>query len=459
MLSKNISILIPIDEELPEIIHSFSLKENLIMLKIGSECIIEAKKYITNLTQEEIYNKLKDDSLENIKKLEMDVIFQKELTKQMKLLEKERTDFEIQRTSDIYKDKENQLNVKIDKLQETILLLKEELNQYKNHKDIIIHQELSKEREKYDLIISEKNKQLSRLNDSFEKITNKTNSTKGIDGEKTFSDFANTFRDFKGFEIIDKTKQSGEGDFHLKFEEFNILADAKNYKKTIPSSEREKIKIDLIKNDHIHFAWLVSLNTNIDKYDKSPIMYEWINTNKCIIYINHLLQFENPSQILRIVWFTCKELFKMIKEDNTDINELTSLREKQYKMTDKIKNIRKIIRELNTTIGQFKKQVDSVDYELKDILETETTELIDSNYSIFDDWWEKIILITGNQSDIILSTDLWYKFRQENKDIIKQFTITPDKFKQFIKSKLPMSSYNIRSNNGAFDIKGIKLKE
>jgi hypothetical protein len=459
MLSKNISILVPIDEEIPEVIHSFTLKENLIMLKIGSECIIEAKKYITNLTQEEIYNKLKDESLESIKKLEMDVTLQKELTKQIKLLEKERTDFEIQRTSDIYKDKENQLNVKIDKLQETILLLKEELNQYKNHKDVIIHQELTKEREKYDLIISEKNKQLSRLNDSFEKITNKTNSTKGIDGEKTFSDFASTFRDFKGFEIIDKTKQSGEGDFHLKFEEFNVLADAKNYKKTIPSSEREKIKIDLIKNDHIHFAWLVSLNTNIDKYDKSPIMYEWINTHKCIIYINHLLQFENPSQILRIVWFTCKELFKMIKEDNTDMNELTSLREKQYKMTDKIKNIRKIIRELNTTIGQFKKQVDSVDYELKDLLETETTELIDSNYSIFDDWWEKIILITGNQSDIILSTDLWYKFRQENKDIIKQFTITTDKFKQFIKSKLPMSSYNIRSNNGAFDIKGIKLKE
>jgi len=459
MLSKNISVLVPIDEDIPEVIHSFSLKENLIMLKIGSECIIEAKKYITNLTQEEIYNKLKDESLESIKKLEMDVTLQKELTKQMKVLEKERTDFEIQRTSDIYKDKENQLNVKIDKLQETILLLKEELNQYKNHKDVIIHQELTKEREKYDLIISEKNKQLSRLNDSFEKITNKTNSTKGIDGEKTFSDFASTFRDFKGFEIIDKTKQSGEGDFHLKFEEFNVLADAKNYKKTIPSSEREKIKIDLIKNDHIHFAWLVSLNTNIDKYDKSPIMYEWINTHKCIIYINHLLQFENPSQILRIVWFTCKELFKMIKEDNTDMNELTSLREKQYKMTDKIKNIRKIIRELNTTIGQFKKQVDSVDYELKDLLETETTELIDSNYSIFDDWWEKIILITGNQSDIILSTDLWYKFRQENKDIIKQFTITTDKFKQFIKSKLPMSSYNIRSNNGAFDIKGIKLKE
>ena len=458
MLSKKIFINIPFDQEIPNEIHSFTLTENFIMLQIGSQCIQETKKHITNLTQDEIYHKLKEESFENIKKLEMDLLLQKEMTKQIKQLEKERTDFEIQRTTDIYKDKESQLNVKIDKLQETILLLKEQLNQHQHHKDLIIHEELLKEREKYDLLITEKNKQLSRLNDSFEKITNKTNSTKGIDGEKTFSDFANTFRDFKGFEIVDKTKQSGEGDFHLKFEEFDILADAKNYKKTIPSSEREKIKIDLIKNEHIHFAWLVSLNTNIDKYDKSPIMYEWINTHKCIIYINHLLQFDNPSQILRITWFTCKELFKLIKEDNTDMNELTSLREKQYKMTDKIKHIRKIIRELNTTIGQFKKQVDSVDYQLKDILETETSQLIDSNYSIFDDWWEKIIQITGNIHDIIVSTDMWYKFRQQNKDIIKQFNITPDKFKQFIKSKLPMTSYNIRSNNGAFDIKGIKFQ-
>ena len=452
MLCKQITISIPENEEIPEIFTSLNSKENFIMIKIGCECIKQARTFLTNLSQEEIYNKIKEESMETIKKLDMDLNIQKEMMKQIKLLEKEKTDYEIQKTADIYKNNEEQLHNKINKLQDTISLLKDEIYQFQHNKEFIIQTELLKEREKYDLLVNEKTKQLSRLNDSFEKITNKTNTTKGTDGEKKFSDFTKTFKDFKGFEIVDKTKQSGEGDFHLKFDEFDILADAKNYKKTVPSSEREKIKNDLIKNEHIHFAWLVSLNTSIDKFDKAPIMYEWINTNKCIIYINNLLEYENPTQILRIAWFTCKELLKIINEDTSDI---TSLREKQYKMNDKIKNIRKTIRELNTTISQFKKQVDSIDFELKDLLETETNELIDSNYSLFDEWWEKKIIQTSNNENKLVSTDMWYKFRQENKDIIKKFSITTDKFKQFIKSKLPMCCYDIRSVNGSFDIKGV----
>ena len=65
------------------------------------------------------------------------------------------------------------------------------------------------------------------------------------------------------FEIIDKHKQSGQGDFHLRFEEFDILVDAKNYKNKVPNEQREKIKKDLQKNEHLQFGWLVSL---IDKY-------------------------------------------------------------------------------------------------------------------------------------------------------------------------------------------------
>ena len=43
--------------------------------------------------------------------------------------------------------------------------------------------------------------------------------------------------------------------------------------------------------------------------------------------------------------------------------------------------------------------------------------------------------------------------------MIKEFEITPEKFKQFIKSKVPISSITIKSKNAnsAFDIKGIKI--
>jgi hypothetical protein len=44
--------------------------------------------------------------------------------------------------------------------------------------------------------------------------------------------------------------------------------------------------------------------------------------------------------------------------------------------------------------------------------------------------------------------------------MINELDITGDKFKQYIKSKVPLSSIILRSKNAnsAFDVKGIKLK-
>ena len=235
---------------------------------------------------------------------------------------------------------------------------------------------------------------------------------------------------------------------------------AKNYKKKVPIDQREKIKKDLLKNEHIHFGWLVSLNTSIDKWDKSPIMYEWINTTQCIVYINNLSCFEDPKKILRIVWYTCKELYKLIEvDDNVDTTELTALREKQFKINDKIKNIRKNIRELNTNINIFKNIITNMDDQLREILESETSNIVNSNFSLFDDWWEQNIEVS-NES-IELSTDLWMRFRQDKKELIKEMDIKVEKFKQFIKTKVPGSSLIVKSKNAnsAFEIKGIKLKE
>ena len=45
--------------------------------------------------------------------------------------------------------------------------------------------------------------------------------------------------------------------------------------------------------------------------------------------------------------------------------------------------------------------------------------------------------------------------------MIGEMEITGDKFKQYIKSKVPMSSIILRSKNAnsAFDIKGLRMKE
>jgi len=444
MSVKVIQITIPNDRNVPDIISTFSPEENYLMIKIGSDTLREGRKVVTNLTSDEVYKKIENDFKKEIESLDKEIEVEKESSIKMQ-----------EKISKMYESQIEQLNKK---LENAIFQIKS----YEQGLSNSLQEEISKVKEKYELMYREKEKQVERMTDAYEKMliqhSSKSTSHKGSEGEKQFEDYAKTFIDFKGYKIIDKHTQGGEGDFHLHFEDFDVLADAKNYKKKVPVDQREKIKKDLLKNEHIHFGWLVSLNTSIDKFDRAPIMYEWINTTQCLVYINNLSSFEDPSKILRIVWFTCKELYKMIEDVNYDEEELVKLREQRFSFMDKIKGLRKNIREINTSMNATKNLIQLMDDQLKEILDSETTEIIDSHFSLFDNWWTENVEITNDES-IVISTDLWFKFRQDNKDLIKEFDITTDKFKQFIKSKVPISSITIKSKNAnsAFDIKGIKL--
>jgi hypothetical protein len=444
MSLRTINITIPADELVPDIINTFTPEENMLMLKIGSNCLKEGRQAVAGLTQKELYNKIKDETKDEIQKLETNLLVERELRSVIS-----------EEMSKMYKKQIDDMKTQIKDMSHTI-------SKYELANVELVNKATEKAKEKYDLLLQEKDKQVSKFSDTYEKLlvqSHKSTSHKGSDGEKQFEDYANTFIDFKGFELIDKHTQGGDGDFHMRFEEFDVLVDAKNYKKKVPIDQREKIKNDLIKNEHIPFAWLVSLNTTIDKFDKSIIMYEWINTRQCIIYINNLAQNDDPKKILRMVWFTCKELYRFISDVSVDDDELTTIKETHFKLMDKVKNLRKNIREINTTINVTKNMIQVMDDQLKEILESETTTIVESNYSFFDDWWTKNIEVS-NENVRLVSTDIWFKFKSDNKIELNEFNITPDKFKQFIKSKTP--SINIflknKSANSAFEIKGIKFK-
>jgi len=442
MSLKIITLTIPEESILD--IGDFSPEENLLMLKIGSSCLLEGRKVVAGLSQKQIYQKIKDESKEEIQKLEMNILLEKELTKKME-----------ERISKMYESQ-------VDKLEKQIEFLSKQVKTYEIDNNDIIKKEAEKAREKYDLLLEQKDKQLDKMSENYEKLliqSHKSTSHKGSDGEKEFSEYAETFMDFKGFEIIDKHTQGGQGDFHLHFEDFDVLVDAKNYKKKVPVDQREKIKKDLLKNEHLPFAWLVSLNTSIEKFDKAPIMYEWINTKQCIVHINNLSSFEDPKKILRIVWFTCKELYRFIDDVNFDETELSELRDNNFKMMDKIRNVRKTIREINTSMNATRNLIQVMDDELRGILEAETNEIVASNFSLFDDWWEQNIEMT-NEETVVASTELWTLFKHENKLMISEMNISGDKFKQYIKTKVPLSSIVLRNKNAnaAFDVKGLKMK-
>jgi hypothetical protein len=371
-----------------------------------------------------------------------------------------------------YASQESIYKAQIQHLNDTISTLNDKQQVDQRLSNVEMDNVLLKEREKYTatieseksrymLLLDEKQKTVEKITEKYEEIlsmTNKSASHKGSEGEKKFETFAETFKDFKGYELKDKHTQSGEGDFHLNFDEFSVLVDAKNYKKKVPVEQREKIKNDLVKNEHISFGWLVSLNTSVDKFDRAPVMYEWINTKQCLVYVNNLLSYDDPAKILRIVWFTCKELYKLVDDVNVDEEELVKMREQRFVIFDKVKALRKSVREINTNMNATRNMLQVMDDQLKDILGSETNDIVESCFSLFDDWWTANV-VTVSDAVVTNSTDLWYSFKHVNKDVLKQFDITPDKFKQYLKTKVPVQNITFKgkSANNAMDIKGVQL--
>jgi hypothetical protein len=453
-MPKLINIYIPDECTIPNI-NSFTPEQNILMLNIGYQFVNETINKVIELSQEEVYNKVREETKEQLKQLEIDLLVEKGL---------------MSKTSQLYENRITQLEIKLTNREEQINSLLEELNKFENSKDLLVQEEVKREQEKFKLILAEKDRQNALNREAFEKLEKtiiltqtKHKSTKeiGIEGEKYFNDLSDTFKDFNGFQLINKAAQAHQGDFHLFFDEFNVLVDMKKYNSKVPKSQIEKIKRDLLKNEHINFGWLISLNTDIDNWNRSPIMYEWINTNKCICYINNISQYENPSNLLRIVWFTCKELNEFAKDIITEENELKLLREKDFKTNDKIRNLRKTNSEMKSTIKNLLSISENIDSQLKDILQEQTTSMVNiiqDEFKQMDEWWNTNVE-ECDESVSLTSTELWFKFKKENKNYINENKIDTDKFKEYIRAKYPAYRYKEKTKNGAYEIIGIQMKE
>jgi len=77
MTYHTLHIIVP-ENQLPLTLNKFSPEENYLMLKIGSECIIESRKQIIGLTQEEITNKIREENKDQIMQMELELRMEKE---------------------------------------------------------------------------------------------------------------------------------------------------------------------------------------------------------------------------------------------------------------------------------------------------------------------------------------------------------------------------------------------
>jgi hypothetical protein len=445
-----INITIPADDVVPDIISTFTPEENLLMLKIGSNCLKEGRQAVAGLTQKEIYNKIKDESKSEIDKLELDLLVEKELKSKL--------------SEEITKMYQKQL----DDMKKQIDTFKSQIKNYESENRDFVRIEVDKEREKYKIVLDEKDKQLSRMTDNYERFLkqNEVKSSKkiGDEGEDTFVLLSDTFKDFPGYKLEKKAHQAHKGDIHLFFKDFNVLVDLKNYSGSVQKKELEKIEHDLSINDTMDFAWLISYDSNVSDWNRFPIMYKWIVTEnglKCVVIVNNLNANKNPVDVLRNVWSITYELHKMMNKTKVEDKDVQNMKERDYNVVQKIKTAQKRLSELRRSVMSMSQITKDIENDIIDALSLLSNEIVknesEKNEKI-KEWWETNIEVDDDDNKLT-STEIWTRFKKDNKEYVDENKLLIDDFKNYVKIFIDVDKYNEKSKKGSIEFIGFKFKE
>jgi len=486
---KKITLFVPSDARLPDSMKEWSPEDAELIISVGHAAFIQAKLSVGNTNYREVIKEMEEslqkkyeDALESsqeiAEKAEREALVQKERVRIMKEEAEEHLNRRLDQSREVFDRMLESYKKEREEMQSRILSLERENEKaksasrqwqiesdHKTQKDALSI--VGRELESMQKMLREKDKQIDSHKELFErsiaKVDNLTQkrdvASLGKIGEGQFKGLAhNVFRDFDGFQMKEVCSIGGLGDFHLQFKEMTILVDSKLYTNKVNSTSRDKIKRDLLNNDHIQFAWLVSMDTSIDRFDKAPFMFEWINPQKCICYINNLRGQEEPGELLRSVWYCCKALRQMMITEANERGELSVLKEREMKMRDIVAKIVKSHRERDTILSQLKQNFERSDEFTKQLLNEETAVIVNDYYRVVVEWWNRNLEDNSVGNLIpIKSTIVWTQFKREMGDSIGD--IDAATFKDILCGFLAEDKViKPKVKSGALELRGYKWK-
>lgn len=458
---------------LPEILSDLSPEETELVLFVGCLSLNEAKQKLGEITNRDILQEMSRNYETRIRETEKELFFQKEQLRLMELEKEQQIHNRITQSRDIfdslldsYQKERDTMRRKIDELESENEKSREVSRQWKTETvQTEAIQLVKRELDTMRQILAEKEKQNANYKEMFERSMQKVDgltqkrdvASIGKIGEGKFLDLAlSTFRDFEGFQIKDVCAIGGLGDFHLQFKEMTILVDSKLYSNKVNSTSREKIKRDLVNNEHIQFAWLVSMDTFVDRFDKAPFMFEWVNSDKCVCYINCLQKHAEPREMLRSVFYCCKAIHKMMSNENMEKCEVGILKEREMKMKDILSKLVKNNRERDTILNQMKGNFERTDEFVREMLNEETNEIAMNYYRVVIDWWNRS-LEKSDSLEKIKSTVVWNQFKRDMGDELGE--IDCNSFKEVLSSFLGEEVVKSKAKGGALEISGFQWRE
>ena len=454
---------------LPENLSDLSPEETELVLLVGCLSLSEAKQKLGEMMNRDILQEMSSNYETRIREAESEAFLHKERLRLMESEKEEQIHKRISQSRELfdsmlasYQKERDTMRRKIEELESENEKSREFSRQTVQTEAIqLVKHELDTMKQ----ILNEKEKQNANYKEMFERTMQKVDgltqkrdvASIGKIGEGKFLQLAlSTFRDFEGFQIKDVCTIGGLGDFHLQFKEMTILVDSKLYSNKVNSTSRDKIKRDLVNNEHIQFAWLVSMDTFVDRFDKAPFMFEWVTSDKCVCYINCLQKQAEPREMLRSVFYCCKAIHKMMANENMEKCEVGILKEREMKMKDILSKLVKNNRERDTILNQMRGNFERADELVREMLNEETNDIAMNYYRVVIDWWNRSLEKTESLEKI-KSTAVWNQFKRDMGDELGE--IDCNSFKEVLSSFLGDEVAKPKAKGGALEISGFQWRE
>ena len=125
-----------------------------------------------------------------------------------------------------------------------------------------------------------------------------------------------------------------------------------------------------------------------------------------------------------------------------------------------IKTLQERTSEIRRSINSSLNTLKNMDNDLLEMLSSVSYQIVNKKFSSNDkitEWWDSCIEFIGDDTKIT-STEIWNKFKKENKEYVLENKITIDMFKDAITSGLDGSTYAEKTKKGAVEFIGFRFK-
>ena len=467
-------------------IEKLSDEERTVALCSGAACLRQNRKMLAGATERQMHAEIEGGFRAQLDAQAAELALEKKMGEERRQAANDRLDKEVDTVvrhktellDRVLGDKEEQVRRLTDLLRDRDLALletKEALRQQASDRRAKMDEEVAAAVRQHDQMRDASLRDVLAKNadalDSVQKHQQKQTRTSteiGAIGEQQFIGIAEkAFVDFEGFRLLDVHAQPHKGDAHIVIKDLTIMVDAKAYSRRVDSSQIEKLKADLRCNEHIPFAWLVSLNTGIDCKDGRAFSFEWIGEAQCVVYVNNLLSHSDPGLLLKTLYYLCRDQLARVRaagDDGADARELATLREDRRHTADKLNALKKRLREVKSAITGLRNLHADLERDVAGLLNAGSEEGLGAtgpglhkHYAAVSEWWSGYAeCIEGNDGvdpdgAVLKSTALWTQLKRDRADICAEMTVA--EFKDVLCLIVPSANVvRARGKGGGVDV-------